>query len=56
MNENQQKGYDAWIDYWTKYDSMPTARDCPARWMHEGEERYNFISGWVKAKREFMGE
>jgi hypothetical protein len=52
VTEWEQKGYDAWIEYWTHYGFTPTASNCPARSLKEGPERAQYIRGWVKAKNE----
>lgn len=55
MNEFEQKGYNDWIEIWCRNNCSPSASECPARYMEEGEERSNYIRGWNKAKKENEG-
>lgn len=49
----EQQGYDSFVELWTIHNTIPTASQCPARWMQEGsDERRAFIRGWNKAKSE----
>ena len=48
----EKKGYDAWIELWCEYESAPTLRDCPARYMEAGTLRTAFLRGWNRAKNE----
>lgn len=55
MTENEQKGYNAWIELWAETGYAPGVHECPARWMREGPERSEFLRGWGRAKRENQG-
>ena len=50
MNEFEQKGYDSWVSLWAEYGCSPSATQCPARHMPEGQNRMDFIHGWNVAK------
>lgn len=53
MNEWEQKGYDAFVEFWIQNGYKPSVSDCPARYMQEGsDERRAFILGWNKAREE----
>ena len=52
MNEQEQMGYDAWMNAWIQLDALPTLSICPARWMPEGEARSSFLRDWQRAFKE----
>lgn len=49
-----EKGYNSFIDIWTRTGCLPSPLDCGARYMKFGTERTEYLKGWLKARREYL--